>query len=636
MLRWLALPLIMLVLGGGASAGASPTGTIVFAANRSPITYGEIYRYADGETTNLSRSPAQDFSPTVSPDGLHVAFVSNRGGRLALYVVGIDGVGLHRISPLYPSALGSAFDGEIAWSPDSKRVFAGFGPTVNIDTGTVWAGGLDGNGNVVGRSFLAKPAWSPDGTEIAYQPSGQTGGAEVDVVDPSNKLLWSRRGDVGAAFGWGKDGDLAVSYRGRTTVYDRSGRTLAAFPAGGAAWSPDGTELASLRGSRLQVRRGGVGSPFVDATVAAGTIQWLGNGRLRVLADDGSGDIGYDVAHNQPLKLPRPFAAWEFGSVASRSGTAVTDIALDTNGLTATLHVANWTGGDGPAIAKGAPCTEQPWWQDMAFTPHGDSLVYETGCGLPNADIYSIGADGGHLRRLTNTDADEMEPAWSPDGTRVAYAQRVTAWKCDGCAYTLWTMNADGSGRREITPPSDLTYAQHPSWSPDGKTLAFWSWTFNSEAIDTVPAAGGDPTTVVTGGAYPAWGPSRIAYINGNLVPTRVQTVDADGTGVQTVGADSNVISNTVAYSTRGRIAWLRADAKSRVYLVVAGKGPVMLPGLSNGQALTWSPDGTRLALAADDSSGVSDVWIVNADGTHLVRVTDGIGAVDGLSWKAG
>ena len=73
---------------------------IVFAADRTPSTYGEIYSVAaSGKVTNLSRSPAADMFPAGSPDGKHVAFASVRGGRLRIFVVGSDGRGLHPVSP---------------------------------------------------------------------------------------------------------------------------------------------------------------------------------------------------------------------------------------------------------------------------------------------------------------------------------------------------------------------------------------------------------------------------------------------------------------------------------------------------------------------------------------------------------
>ncbi|HKC77028.1 MAG TPA: hypothetical protein VKB70_01450, partial [Gaiellaceae bacterium] len=75
------------------------------SANRAPSVSGEIYRVdADGRQIDLSRSPYQDTSPVVSPDGRRVAFVSDRSGAQGVYQVGIDGRGLTRLGG---QALGS-------------------------------------------------------------------------------------------------------------------------------------------------------------------------------------------------------------------------------------------------------------------------------------------------------------------------------------------------------------------------------------------------------------------------------------------------------------------------------------------------------------------------------------------------
>ena len=115
--------LAVLVLAGVAGAAGS-SGTIVFAADRAPALTGEVMRIApDGRTTNLSRSPAQDASPAVSPGAKLVAFSSGRGGKRAEYVVGVDGRGLRRISPFLGAAdVNRGPTLTAAWSRDGTSV----------------------------------------------------------------------------------------------------------------------------------------------------------------------------------------------------------------------------------------------------------------------------------------------------------------------------------------------------------------------------------------------------------------------------------------------------------------------------------------------------------------------------------
>ncbi len=629
-----------------ACASAAPRGSqgvIVFSADRAPLAYGEIYRVGtDGARVDLSNSPAADVDPVLSPDGSLVAFGSNRGGRAALYVVRSDGTGLRRISPLFGHGTEAQGVGaQIAWTRDGKRLAAdltGYG-----GMSVLWIGDLAGHGRVVGHTQLQAPTWSPDGTELAYQPLGSTGGAEVDVVSPAGKLLWSVRGDFDTpSFGWNPAGHLAVGYDKTTSVYDARGRRLDGFRGTDPAWSPDGAQLASVDGKRLQVRRASGGPPVVDVTLpptspasSYGPIEWLGNGRLRVT--DGDGFAGVDVVHDRPLALPPRYATFSYPAVASSDGNEIAVGIPIPAQESETLNVATFAGATGPALATGAPCTEQPWFQSPQFTPSGKALVYETGCAEPSADLYAVGGTGTGLRRLTNTPVDETQPAWSFDTTRIAYVVQPVANKCDGCPDAIWTMNVDTSGQHAVTTETDGHWDVHPTWSPDNETILFSHETISSTRLWTVPSAGGATSVFPGKGSYPSWGPSRIAVIRPDVAPTLIQTELPNGSGVATVARDSGALLGAVAWSGNGGLAYLRTDNTGRLELVVAGHAPVRLGGLQSpprGSGLAWSPaTANRLAFEGMDAEGVSDVWTVNADGTHLTRVTHGLGAQDGLAW---
>jgi Tol biopolymer transport system component len=96
-----------------------------------------------------------------------------------------------------------------------------------------------------------------------------------------------------------------------------------------------------------------------------------------------------------------------------------------------------------------------------AFSPDGRSIAFTL---LPeggtNEDIYLADGDGGNVRQLTSDAAYEYEPRWSPDGRTIAFVR----------GGDLWLMGADGSHARRLT--SGLT-VDSPTWSPDGEHLAF-------------------------------------------------------------------------------------------------------------------------------------------------------------------
>lgn len=631
-----------LVVAGSASAAPHDApGRIVFSADRSPLTYGEIYRVdLDGTRVDLSRSPAADVGPAVSPDGKLVAFASNRGGRIAVYVVRIDGTGLRRVSPAFPGGEEQgALAAQIAWTRDGRRIAADLVDGVT-GKGVLWIGDAHGQSRVAGRVPAEALAWSRDGTALALQPTGPTGGSEVDVMSPAGTLRWTVRGDFGTPFGWSAGGRLAVGYHGTTSVYDAGGRRLAGFRGSYPSWSPDGPLLATVAGRKVEVRRGGLGAPTVDVRLAAapyhgayGPIEWLGDARLR--ADDGSGFAGVDVAHDRALALPAAYAVFGSGPVSADGRKVVVETQVPAQ-ESATLGVAAYGGATGPVLATGAPCTEQPWWTSEQFTPGGTAIVYQTACGEPSADLYSIGADGTGLQRLTDTPVDETQPAWSPDGSQVAYVEQPVANKCDGCPDELWTLRADGTAQHALTTEKDGNWDVSPTWSPDGRTVLFAHETYSPTVLRVVPASGGTPSAFPAKGSYPSWGPTKIAVSRPDTAPTQIQTVLPDGSGTTTVAHDGNEGAGSLAWSRDGRLAYLRIAAGGRLQLVVVGHAPVLLGGLTvppRQSGLAWSPDGTRLAVEGRDAEGVSDVWLVDADGTHLTRLTHGLGAQAGLSW---
>ena len=125
-----AVPFVLAAVAA-TGVGATPravSGTIVFAADRNPTLYGEIYRVdRNGRRVDLSRSPARDLAPAVSPDGRLVAFSSNRGGKLALYTVHLDGTHLKRVSPFLASGV-DALDGPSAFPTFAAAVDRVLGP----------------------------------------------------------------------------------------------------------------------------------------------------------------------------------------------------------------------------------------------------------------------------------------------------------------------------------------------------------------------------------------------------------------------------------------------------------------------------------------------------------------------------
>lgn len=105
-----------------------------------------------------------------------------------------------------------------------------------------------------------------------------------------------------------------------------------------------------------------------------------------------------------------------------------------------------------------------------AWSPDGTKIAVSSGRDGDGSEIYVMDADGGNRTRLTYTKRD-WGPAWSPDGTKVAFASFLHR---NGYGdYDIYVMDADGGNRTRLT--NDTANDWNPAWSPDGTKIAFAS-----------------------------------------------------------------------------------------------------------------------------------------------------------------
>src|SRR5262249_37291630 len=145
--------------------------------------------------------------------------------------------------------------------------------------------------------------------------------------------------------------------------------------------------------------------------------------------------------------------------------------------------------------------------QDL--TPDGKPVVVERlvnqGTDAEAGAVDVVGADGTGLHRLTPGDASS--PAWSPNGRRIAYIAYNSDIAYNSGAGRLFVMKADGSSKRQLAASAgECCYASSPTWSPDGRQIAY----SRGGVIYTVHADGSAQRPLTPGSSFDcaAWSPN--------------------------------------------------------------------------------------------------------------------------------
>ncbi len=201
--------------------------------------------------------------------------------------------------------------------------------------------------------------------------------------------------------------------------------------------------------------------PIPDQTVPVG-----GSASVRVCFADANGDrLSLSaVSSNRGVASVAKLGEDVVEVTGLRGGTAtVTVTARDPGGLAATVSFPVWV----PAIER---LTDRGREFNPAWSPDGTRIAFMVrGNDRGGGPIFVMNADGSGVTRLTNSrwGLASFAPLWSPDGTRIAF---VTY---GGNGSEIHVVNADGSGETQLTDntASDLW----PVWSPDGSRIAFQS-----------------------------------------------------------------------------------------------------------------------------------------------------------------
>ena len=434
------------------------------------------------------------------------------------------------------------------------------------------------------------PKLSPDGTLIAFSAE-YAGNTDVYTVPVGGgqpmRLTWHPSADM--VQGWTPDGKSVMFASPRASWAPSAAQRFWAVPVAGGVESPMPMPRAyqgklSADGNRVAYRmpnswdeerrnyRGGQNKPIwildlksfaLDSTPFTNSKEmdpvWV-NDAVYFLSDrDGVSNVfSYDTKSKQLAQITK-FRDFDVKSLDASSGAVVFEQAGYVHELdpkTGRARVVNITAsGDFPWMMAS--------WKDVSLRITGLALsaTGKRAAVEARGEVFTIPAEKGDVRNLTNTSgAAEIAPIWSPDGKSLAYFSDASG------EYKLVIAPQDGLGARREIPLPEPSRPYSPSWSPNGRKIAFQDSHFRIWMIDVASGQGKvadtDPYFMADRSIVPVWS-SDSRYM---AYPKRLKSLfraifvyDAE-TGVVKQITDGLADATAPAWDAGGKYLWFLAS----------------------------------------------------------------------------
>jgi serine/threonine protein kinase/Tol biopolymer transport system component len=528
----------------------------------------------------LTSGPAREFAPAISPDGKWVAYLSNASGRQDVwikFIAGGDAANLTASAGLEVSM--TAGVGGPAISADGTRVAVAARVRGSLSSFAAWEipAPLPGQPRRLLKDGFYGLRWSPDGKGIAYIRAGTSAGDALWVADV--------------------DGTNP-----REIIKAQNGMHVH-WPA----WSRDGfiyfmrtfATVSNLDQTEIyRVRESGGPIEVVVATPRRAMYPFpLADGGLLYSANPDSADLSLwwrSASGGQAQRLTtgvgdyiEPRASDDGRTIVltlNEQRQALVRISVDEHAA----PIAMITDGYGSDL-------------DPNLAPSGDRIVFSS-ARTGDRHVWSVRPDGTDARSLTTGSSTNDRPVYSPDGGRIAFISDR------GGRRAIWVIDADGGAPRKLV---DASPTGGLSWSRDGRQIIWAQGEGSWPSLAAASVGDGAIHKIPTPGvvAEPAWSPARdvIAYLSpATTGPAQQALAFVDGNG-------------------------------KPLYTSIPGT-PGEGAGFLNGM-LAWSPDGTKLALAEQNTNAEAAIWLLEPDAKtpsyrKIVNISDG-GRIRGMTWSA-
>jgi len=535
--------------------------------------------------------------------------------------------------------------GDLAWSPTGRTlavrvVFPGPAICLAPADGNYLLDLPDGRPRQLGYGLLGPVRFSADGRfvasaswscieggtlSVARADSGQETGGVRGLFEN-----WAPRGlrllyDRGKR---GEQGDYPTVYPATMDPFGRHRWTLRRIPETAPTWSPSGRRIAFFRASG---RRQGLYVVHVGRHDARRIRRFVYDVRRSAWSPNGKwiafgGAEGTYFVRSNGTGLRRVSGAapmspyspllWSPDSshFAFVDGDGVVRVvsppqraAVPVTSAASDLDVCR--------VAIDLPVCQIAWAGDrLVFASHGPQATH----------LFAFEQDGSGLRQVAPDNAPLGQV--SPDGSRVAFVRDSN----------IWTARLDGSDQRQVTS-GDLPDAS-PAWSPDGTQLAFLRQTSTPSSGDfqifTVGASGGQvhqvtnpdsPIQVGNGAGHLAWSPDGSWLLSVRLL------VHPDGSGLQLLDVPDSC--NCEPYGWSPDSTKLALGGRELAVMNLDGSAFRQLnePSARGADEPAWSPDGTKIVFVRwhvpaelRGPTSDSDLWTINADGSGEQQLTSG------------
>lgn len=245
-----------------------------------------------------------------------------------------------------------------------------------------------------------------------------------------------------------------------------------------------------------------------------------------------------------------------------------------------------------------------------SWSPDGSRITFDVHLGL--SGIYTIKLDETDRRRLTNL--SDSYPRWSPDGKNILF-WRTPRGDSEMGAMPLYVVPSSGGSAHRVARASA---EQDAEWSPDGTRIVFWTEFHGGETAVMVVGRDGRGLRNLGDGGWPSWSPDgrEVAFVcvEGGF---RVCIMRPDGSHVRKLvpGTDPHFSPTGSELTFQRRAIWI---------VNVDGSHPRRLTHPPKGTSdvlAAWSPDARALAFTRI-SKRRSRIWIINRDGTNEHRLS--------------